>query len=35
MHEVFLNKEWQMMVGLHLASVTLHMRFTISIEQDT
>ena len=31
---VFFNKEWQIILGLHLVLVTLHMRFTISIEQD-
>ena len=28
------SKDWSMMLGLHLVLVTLHKRFTISIEQD-
>ena len=31
---IFVNKEWQIMVGLHLVLVILHKWFTISIEQD-
>jgi hypothetical protein len=31
---IFIYKEWQIMLGLHLVLVTLHTQFTISIEQD-
>ena len=30
----FFNKEWLTILGLLLALVSLHMQFTISIEQD-
>ena len=29
-----LNKEWHIMLALHVVLVTLHGRFTISIDQD-
>ena len=29
-----MSKEQQIMLGLHLALVTLHVQFTISIEQE-
>ena len=34
MLKIFFYKEWQMMLGLHLVLVTLHGRFSISIELD-